>query len=107
MNSGRRPVPYFRGQYKPKEPELPLPPPVIAESPAFIPAPEPPVFDAEPPSFVPQAPSEIDFGLSLDPQAEPIPQNIETPLAIGGDSANSPEFTPQVAISPFLNAELS
>ncbi len=70
---------------------------MIAENPAFIPAPEPPVLIAEPPSFVPQAPSsEIDFGLSLEPQAEPIPQNIETPLVIGGDSANSPEFTPQV-----------
>ncbi len=99
LNSGRRPVPYFRGQYKPKEPELPLIPPVIAESPALIPAPEPPVLAAEPPSFVPQPAQEVDFGLSLEPQAEPIPQNIETPLAVGEDLEDSPEFTPQVLIS--------
>ena len=77
--SGRRPVPYFRGQYRPREP-LP-PPPVFPNTPALI--------GADPTLLLTP-----ELRPELVPGPELIPQNIENPLAAG--EVQSPEFTPQV-----------
>ena len=74
LNLGRRPVPYFRGQYRPLPQVFPDTPALIGADPTLLLTPE--------------------LGPEVGPGLELIPQNIENPLAAG--EAESPEFTPQV-----------